>query len=363
MSTPIISLIIKYDDWPLSDQQQWAFCLSPGGLFDAGGTFSGWSKGTCRIHAQNYGSWLSFLMRCHPDLIALPPADRIKQDIVEAFILEGKKRLKLRSVSNQVRSLAITAKGFAPDKDWKWIFGAARKLYEQSNPTQLKPPLPISAADIFGWSLKQLRLIAGQTLQHPIAHAVTFRQALMVGLLIARPVRARAFMAMTVSKHIEISSSGISLSYTAEDMKDKKARRFPVPDELAPFMLEYLSTHRPILLNGASAEELWISSRGHPMTQDNFTSGLAKLTNRIFGLKLRPHAFRHIAATSIASNDPEHVGIIRDILGHTTLRMAEKHYNRATAVVITRRLQGILRNIRSDNHKKRKPKHRGQRIS
>ncbi|MGC9369659.1 MAG: hypothetical protein ACP5DX_09005 [Paracoccaceae bacterium] len=40
--------------------------------------------------------------------------------------------------------------------------------------------------------------------------------------------------------------------------------------------------------------------------------------------------FRHSAATAIAEFDPEHVDIIRDILGHATLDLAETHYNRPT---------------------------------
>ena len=67
-----------------------------------------------------------------------------------------------------------------------------------------------------------------------------------------------------------------------------------------------------------------------PISPETVPKELADLTKREFGMSFRSHAFRHIAATSIAETDPEHVGIIRDILGHSTLAMAEKHYNRAT---------------------------------
>ena len=36
-------------------------------------------------------------------------------------------------------------------------------------------------------------------------------------------------------------------------------------------------------------------------------------------MELRPHAFRSIAATSIATEDPEHVSIIADVLRHLDL--------------------------------------------
>jgi site-specific recombinase XerD len=67
---------------------------------------------------------------------------------------------------------------------------------------------------------------------------------------------------------------------------------------------------------------------------------------RHLGIALRPHAFRHIAATSIAEYDPEHVNIIRDILGHASLNMAQKHYNRATGISSCNGLQSIVEDFR-----------------
>ena len=46
--------------------------------------------------------------------------------------------------------------------------------------------------------------------------------------------------------------------------------------------------------------------------------------------------------------DPEHVGIIRDILGHATLDMSERYYNRATGVSSCNMLQSIVEDIRKD---------------
>jgi len=361
MTAPIIPLIIKLAAWPKIDRKLWEQAFNSGGLFDTGGAFAGWSTGTRRLHAQNYGSWLSFLHRSQPDRLDLLPTERITKDAVSAFIDEGKQRLELRSISNQILSLAVIVRGFDKDGDWSWLFHAARSLYEQSNPHQLKPPIPITAAELFEWSLTLLNRIVDMPSPNPLADAMRFRQALMVGLLIARPVRVRAFMAMTVSQHIEVSDHGMVLAFSAADMKDRKARRFPFPEPLLPFMRLYLDVHRPTLLQGNESDALWISQRGGPMSIDSFTGGLAQLTNRVFGLTLRPHKFRHIAATSIATYAPQHVGIIRDILGHSTLQTAERHYNRATAVEASRRLQEVLRNLRSESRKRAKTERRKRR--
>lgn len=354
MSSPPIPLVRKLADWPDEDRRLWLRCLTPGGLFEVtNGAFAGWSQGTRRVHAQGYGSWLSHLERLRPDLIAAAPADRVTPETVSAFIEKGQTRLAPRSIVTQLTALASIIRGFAPDRNWAWLWRALDRFQAQSGPQVLKPPLPLTARDLFRWSLRQLERLSAAHMPHSRSTALAFRQALSVGLLISCPVRARAFTAMTVSRHLDLSSGRIILDFAPEDMKDRKARRLFVPEPLAPFLRAYLDTHRPLLLSEQTSDALWISLRGRPLSQDDFTKGLALLTQREFGRALRPHAFRHIAATSIATSDPAHAGIIRDILGHATVRMAEAHYNRATAREASQRLQAVLRSKRKQAPRKR----------
>lgn len=346
MIDPHIPLIIKQGDWPSSDRALWDASLAPGGYFDDGGVFETWSEGSRRYHAQQFGAWLSFILRRRPDLVDAQPDARITKVTVAAFVDEATERVGLRSIANVLLSLANLARGFYPGQDWQWLWRAAYRHYRRSDPTKLKPPVPITARDLYRWSLRRLCELETDPLPDPLANATQFRMALTVGLLIARPVRARAFVAMTVDDHVELGVDGITLAFARADMKDKLARRFPAPDALVPYLRRYLAIHRPILLQGTQTSALWISERGAPLCQDSFQGNLAVLTRRVFGLALRPHAFRHIAATSIATYAPEHVGIIRDILGHATLRMAEEHYNRATAITASAKLQDVWRQAR-----------------
>lgn len=74
-------LIIKLKDWPEVDRKLWKQALVSRGLFDTTGVFTGWSGGTRRLHAQNYGSWLSFLQRHQAEQLAFarrPNASRRK---------------------------------------------------------------------------------------------------------------------------------------------------------------------------------------------------------------------------------------------------------------------------------------------
>jgi integrase len=92
---------------------------------------------------------------------------------------------------------------------------------------------------------------------------------------------------------------------------------------------------------------LWITKAGKPFSIPGFTKRLVTITQNAFGIPFRAHAFRHIAATSIATEDPEHARIIACILGHTSLQMADKHYNRARQTDAMTAHQKVIRRLRA----------------
>lgn len=75
-------------------------------------------------------------------------------------------------------------------------------------------------------------------------------------------------------------------------------------------------------------------------------------------LQLRPHAFRTIAASSTAEMLPEQVGIIREILGHATLEIAERHYIRVSNVRSCRSYQAVVADLRKGVSSRKRPKRR-----
>jgi hypothetical protein len=70
------------------------------------------------------------------------------------------------------------------------------------------------------------------------------------------------------------------------------------------------------------------------------------LTREAFGHSVHPHLFRDSAATSIACEDPAHVYITKSILGHSTLRTSERHYNHAQSLEATRCYQARILELR-----------------
>src|SRR4030095_350682 len=114
-----------------------------------------------------------------------------------------------------------------------------------------------------------------------------------------------------------------------------------VPHHLTPYLEQYLRLHRNGLLRkrprGAKPTmALWVSKSGQKMNEPAMRTNIKSRTKLVFGHAINPHLFRDCAATSFATDDPEHVRCIAPLLGHTTLATSEKHYNQATMLTAAR---------------------------
>ncbi|MCB1467470.1 MAG: tyrosine-type recombinase/integrase [Rhizobiaceae bacterium] len=340
-------LILNFMDWPRQDQSAWKALFADGSLFD-GGTYEHWVEGGRKKRLQGYGRWLSFILSAEPELSSATPQSRITRGRVESYVAHELSRCKPITVICRIEDLLAVARGFDPDDDWPWLEKTRKRLYARYGPSGLKPRLPVSSADVFKWAMGAMGVIDQKEDLTPLQRASQYRDALMIGLLIARPVRARAFIAIKVGINLVETSAGFRLEFAATDMKDKRPHAWDVPDRLVLPLRRYLEHHRTILLRGSDSDALWITRYGKPMTREGWTRSLGLRTEAAFGIALRPHAFRHIAATSIAIQDPGHHGIIRDVLGHATMTMAERHYNRATSLESCNKLQSFIEDTARD---------------
>lgn len=346
--TDCIPLVLKYDDWSDADRFAWDNLFTVGTLFTDDGPCQDWSKGSRKMRCQSYGQWLSFLRRTDEAAIACDPSQRVTATRVQAFIVEFEERGRSpRTIKNHVVNLYVISKAMAPLTDWVWLNTAVKRLTYKANRHSLPAPHPIDARQVFQWSLRYMKKTAADDSLSAKKQAIHFRQALLIGFLIAWPVRRRALLAMRVDHHIRSTSDGFTVWFDPEDMKDAKGRNVQLHGALVAPMRAYLDTYRPLLLNGNQTDALWINQYGDGITPDGLSRELPKVMARHLGVGIRTHAFRHIAATTIAEFDPERANIIRDILGHATLATSERHYNRATGISSCNALQSIVEDIRS----------------
>lgn len=338
-----IPLVLKFKDWPSLDKSLWSSLFEEADLLEDTGQLSHWRSGSQQMLRQGYGQWLSFLARNHSEVLNTEPVTRFKSDLIDEYISECQLRLAPQTVFNLISDLCILVRAANADQELAWLHRIAKRLANRVDRVSLKKRVPLTAGQIFNWSLGRLEEVRDDPLLSDKKRAIHFRDALIIGFLIARPVRKRAFLAMNINTHLVVRGEGFSLHYPAEDMKDGRARDYPFPEKLTAPMNEYLEVHRPLLCGDKKESGLWINQYGNRVSRDGFTRSFGNLTEAHFGHHLRPHAFRQISATTIAEFDPAHVGIIRDILGHATLDMAQKHYNRASQITSCKALQALHR--------------------
>lgn len=343
-----IPLVLKFENWPQADRSAWEGLFTEGGFLGDVGPCQKWSQGSRTKRRQGWGQWLSFLKRHDEEALRLSPRVRVSEARVRLYVDECQTRLAPQSTANLISDLYVVASNFAPDLDWHWLNSASKRLTRAAMKRSLPAPHQITVSEVLHRCISQMERVEANPNLTPLKRAIHYRQALMIAFLISRPIRRRALLAMTVGAHVMKQSDGFHLYFAETDMKDKRARDFPLPKVLNEPMLAYLNTYRPILLHGQRSDGLWINQYGDPITPDGYSRELPKITKRLLGIELRPHAFRDIAATFIAETDPEHINIIRDILGHATLNMAERYYNRATGITACNALQALGASIRKD---------------
>jgi integrase len=182
--------------------------------------------------------------------------------------------------------------------------------------------------------------------------AMSFRTGLIIALLAARPLRLRNLAGLVLDRTLVSRGTRWWIEFSAADTKNGEVIEQPWPEALAAPLETYLAGHRNVLaqMRWGSApragEALWISRRGSPMSRGAIYHCITSRTREILGRAINPHLFRDCVATSVAIEDPRHVGIAWRLLGHHTPETTEMYYNQARSVEASRRLQNFLLSLR-----------------
>jgi integrase len=169
----------------------------------------------------------------------------------------------------------------------------------------------------------------------PCRRAVLYRNGLAIALLAARPLRLKNLAALELGRHLLRAGGGWRLVIPGAETKTGRPLELPFPEVLVPALERYVEVHRPVLAaqrgraHGAAGVALWLSAAGGPLSAGTLAFHVTERTRAAFGRPVSPHLFRDCAATSLALEDPTHVRIAAQVLGHAAFSTTEKHYNLA----------------------------------
>jgi integrase len=256
------------------------------------------------------------------------------------------------SIAMITGALAGVAQAMEPGGEWSWLKLRYGRLKLRAEPRRNKRARVVPSTDLYGLGIVLMRTAEdGPREQQSFFAASQYRDGLMIALLAARPLRIRNFQDIEVGRTLRYRGQTYWLIFDEEETKTGRPIEAHLPAHLVPYLETYLKRHRQVLLAKRSAETkptsgIWVSRSGNKMQEPAIRHNIKRRTEAAFGHPINPHLFRDCLATSLATDDPEHVRCASSILGHGSLSTAEKYYNQATSLTAARALTSTMLEIR-----------------
>jgi integrase/recombinase XerD len=337
---------LPVNEWPEADRAAFRVAYEPGDPFDeTAGPGAHLAEGTRRMTKFSYRRWLGFLKANYPNDLSMPPAERITPERVRAFIDHLGAQIGPSSVAVAADRLYAAARLIAPTADWAWLKSIKARLasraLSQDRFDRLVPPWQTLDSGIELMDTAHTLLGDGH-----MQREIQYRDGLLLALRSLWPIRRRSLAALTVSRHLEFDDAGMNILLHPADTKSRRAESFRVPEQLLPYVTRYLKEIRPILLGHSEHDGFWASYQGRPLSAGRLYDIVRAQTIAKFGKAMSLHDFRRAAATYLAMDAPEKIGLIPGVLQHASPDVSEQHYNLARSMQAGRRFAAYLANAR-----------------
>jgi integrase len=334
------------DQWPQYDRDCWHAALQAGDLLEEGGCRAGHSRFSNRAMARGYGRWMAWLDGRGLLDDQVLPGDRITSDRVRTYVADLEAENASGTVIARLIELKIMATIMAPARDWSWIYRMASLIRVRHKPARPKRHRLVDITRLLNLGIDLMAEANNETTK--LRRFKTYRDGLMIALLASRPLRLRNLTGLILERTLVQRGNGWWIQIPAAETKTKDPIELPWPEMLVSHLQTYLADHRLGIaaLSGSRAgtvsDALWLSMYGPPMTDNAIYNRIVARTCAGLGQPINPHLFRDCAATSVAIDDPAHVGIASRLLGHRTGSTTERYYNQSRGVEASRVMQKFL---------------------
>ena len=319
--------------WPEADRVLWRQLFADDGPLDDRGPLAHLRKTSPESLRWNYAYWLGWLQREAPHALGEPPAARATAERLDAWI---KTRAALAPMSRftMVEAVLHVLAAAAPNADWtrqrRLLAHLRRAAFDDFGARKLGRIVSANVLVEAGLDM----IASAERASTPLQAARRRRDGLLIAFLALLPMRLRALCALQINQHLLELGTGFVIHLPRALCKSGGPWEAPLPSLLEAPMRRYLLEVRPWLMSrsGAAHDRLWVGDRGQPVAQAHLSNRIARLTERSTGVRVRPHFFRDCAATTLARRSPDAARLIRPVLGHSSYRTSERHYNHAEAI-------------------------------
>ena len=340
-------LSLPVHDWPDADRRAWEEACRSGSRLKAGGAASRLAQASRNDFATSYGAYLGFLRRTGRLDRNQPAAVLVTFPNVEAYVADLTARVGSVTVHTYVHHMRRAAELLAPTADFSWLAEVEKDLALVVEPESKYDRLVFS-----GWLVEAGLTLVAEAQEFAIndlARARGVRNGLMIALLAMCPIRLRNFAGLEIARTFKEVNGRWWIALPSVSTKSRRPDERCVPELLNPPIDVYLRQSRPVLLQSRPTNVLWISSNtGGPMTKNNLSALISRITFETLGVAVSPHLFRTAAASTAAAYGGNTPHLASALLNHTDPRVTEEHYNRATSVSASRIYAEIINGYLGD---------------
>src|SRR6266436_7868108 len=201
---------VPLTDWPEEDRYGWNAAFKAGDPFDDCGPAAQLADRTGQGLYYRYGCFLGFLMAQHPDVLALPPTERLSPSIIAQYVASRRQSCSERTVAGDLRTLRAVLRFICPTSDWSWLLAIAKRIEHQAPPRPERHHLVTSdRLYALGIELMDRAMADAFGFAEPSkAQAFAYRDGLIIALLALIPLRRRTVAALRIGKHVVAVSTG-----------------------------------------------------------------------------------------------------------------------------------------------------------
>ncbi len=339
---------LHMSEWPGRDQELWQAANSTGGFLEPDGKAAHWRDKTRKGVIKRYSLWLGYLTSANLLDPGKAPSDRINEQTLADYVhwLEARGNSST-TVSGCVRDLNEAIRVMEPGADRGVIKDLAAKLHARGEPVRAKHTRIMHPDDLLSGALAFLDDVPNRQFRGEVSQAGKYRDGLVIACLACRPIRLENLTSIIIGQHLVADGNHWLCGFEAGEMKDDQPLSFRFPDRLTPYLDTYMDAYRPVLLRENTSQNLWISTRGTPMSEQAIYWNTCRMTEELFGQRVNPHLFRDCAASALATDDPEHILAIARILGHSSITTTNRHYNQSQMTAAGDILHDVLADLRS----------------
>ena len=163
----------------------------------------------------------------------------------------------------------------------------------------------------------------------PVTSAVMAQLAIAIRILVVAPVRMENLSEIEIGTHLVRPGGpgeGYFLTFERYDVKNDIALDFELDDLTSELIDRYIMNHRPVLMRGRNHNCLFPGVAENGKGSGTFGLQISKKLWDCLGIALTPHQFRHCAAALLLQRYPGNYELVRQVLGHKSLRTTIAFY-------------------------------------